>query len=79
MFGIKRPFDPASFTVVALTFMLFVVALFVKGLTHDIILEAAVLLVSVKLIMMSCKLAQIAEGTEKKLDDIQGMLRAPDH
>jgi hypothetical protein len=33
--------------------MLFVLALFTKGLTHDILLEAGILLVSVKLIMMA--------------------------
>lgn len=78
MFGIKRPFDPGSVVVIALTFILFVVALFVKGLTHDILLEAGVLLVSVKVIMMSCKLTEIAGGTEKKLDDVHDMLRATD-
>ena len=39
--------------VVVVTFVLFVVSIFVKGFTHELLLEAAVLLVSVKLIMMA--------------------------
>ena len=38
-----------------LTLALFVVALFVKGLTHDLLLEAGVFLVSVKLVLMNYK------------------------
>jgi hypothetical protein len=48
-------FDTGSLIVIILTFGLFTVALFAKGFTHDILLEAGVLLVSVKLIMMSYK------------------------
>ena len=43
--------------VIALTFALFIVALFIKGLTHEILLEAGVFLVSLKLIMMSHRTA----------------------
>jgi len=46
-------FDIGSVTVILITFLLFAVALFTKGLTHDILLEAGVLLVSIKLIMMA--------------------------
>ena len=38
--------------VIILTFVLFVVAFFVKGLTQDLLIEAGVLLVSMKIIMM---------------------------
>ena len=38
-----------------LTLVLFVVALFAKGLTHDLLLEAGVFLVSVKLILAAYK------------------------
>ena len=49
----RKYFDIGSITVMAVTFLLFTVALFTKGLTHDILLEAGILLVSVKLIMMA--------------------------
>jgi hypothetical protein len=75
MFGIKEPFDLASFVVVLLTFILFAVALFVKGFTHDILLEAGVLLVSVKLIMTSSKIAATEDAILKRLEEISEMQR----
>jgi len=39
----------------AVTLVLFVVALFEKGFTHDLLLEAAVFLVSAKLILLAYK------------------------
>ena len=70
MYGIREHFDPASFVVILLTFILFTVALFVKGFTHDILLEAGVLLVSVKLIMMSSKITDTSETIVEKLSRI---------
>lgn len=75
MSGFKRPIDPWSAIVIATTFLLFVLALFFKGLTHDILLEAGVLLVSVKIIMMSSKISDMAGAMEKKLDDIHKKLQ----
>ena len=49
----RKYFDIGSIIVITVTFLLFAVALFTKGLTHDILLEAGILLVSVKLIMMA--------------------------
>ena len=74
MLGIKSHFDPWSTIVVAVTFLLFILALFFKGMTHDILLEAGVLLVSIKIIMMSSKITNSANILEKKLDDIHGKL-----
>jgi hypothetical protein len=51
----NKYFDIGTITVIFVTFLLFVVALFTKGLTHDLLLEAGVLLVSIKLIMMAYK------------------------
>ena len=42
--------DPVSLVVIALTLLLFVIALLVKGFTHDMLLECGVFMVSVKLI-----------------------------
>jgi hypothetical protein len=70
VFGIRERFDPASFVVILLTVILFTVALFVKGFTHDILLEAGMLLVSVKLIMMSSKITDTSEDIADKLSRI---------
>lgn len=51
----KKYFDTTSILVIVITSILFVAALFTKGFTHDLLLEAGVLLVSVKLIMMAYK------------------------
>jgi hypothetical protein len=48
-------FDTGSLVVIVITFALFVAALFTKGFTHDLLLEAGVFLVSVKLIIMAYK------------------------
>ena len=39
---VRAPFDPGSLVVIAITLVLFVWALFEKGLTHDLLLEAGV-------------------------------------
>ena len=49
----KKIFDLGNTLVIALTFILFAIALFATGFTKELLLEAAVLLVSVKIIMMS--------------------------
>jgi hypothetical protein len=46
-------FDNGTIFVIIVTGSLFIVALFVKGFTHDLLLEAGVLMVSIKLIMMA--------------------------
>jgi hypothetical protein len=55
--------------------VLFIVALFQKGVTHDILLESGVFLVSVKLILMSHKSRTMAGEIEDRLDEIKSMLR----
>ena len=46
-------FSPGALFVMAITFVLFGLALVTKGFTHDLLLEAAVFLVSVKLMLMA--------------------------
>lgn len=60
--------DPGSMAVIAITFILFTAALFIKGFTHDLLLEAAVFLVSVKLIILSYKTNQSVKAIQDKLD-----------
>jgi type II secretory pathway component PulM len=66
--------DPASWAVLLITLVLFVTALFVKGLGHDLLLEAGVFLVSVKLIMMMYKSGVTSRHIETELADIRATL-----
>ena len=63
-----------SIVVVVLTLILFVIALFIKGLTHEILLEAGVFLVSMKLILMSRKQTYLATRMAERLDKIAAAL-----
>ncbi|MGI9510321.1 MAG: hypothetical protein ACR2QJ_13360 [Geminicoccaceae bacterium] len=66
----RYPLKAASSAVVVLTFVLFAIALFTKGFTHDLLLETGVFLVSVKLIIMNIRNAETVEEIETKLDQI---------
>jgi len=46
-------FDKGSLIVIVITFVLFTLALFTKGFTHDLLLEAGVFLVPVKLLIIA--------------------------
>lgn len=69
--------DPWSITVIAVTFLLFLIALFMRGLTHDLLLESGVFLVSLKLIMMSHKQSALSELMEHRLEEIRDLLTLP--
>jgi hypothetical protein len=66
--------DVGSYLTIASTLVLFVVALFVKGLTHDLLLEAGVFLVSAKLVIMSYKTGYLAESVQAELRQIRSLL-----
>jgi hypothetical protein len=66
----KHPLGLTSLAVIVLTFILFVLALFTKGWTHDLLLEAGIFLVSVKIIILSFKNTVAVEAIENKLDQI---------
>ena len=72
----RKHFDVWSIIVIGLTLLLFIVALFTKGLSHDLLLEAGVFLVSVKLILMSNKNSIIALKVDEHLEQIQALLRS---
>ncbi len=55
--------------------MLFTAALFLKGFTHDLLLEAGVFLVSVKLIRMSFKNSVFINGLNKELQEIKELIK----
>ena len=69
-----KHFDLGSVIVIMVTFMLFMVALFVKGLTQDMLLEAGILLVSIKLIMMAYKNSMIDKEIKEELQEIKQMI-----
>jgi hypothetical protein len=65
---------PWTVTIIVLTFGLFAAALFFNGFTHDVLLEAGVFLVSVKLILMAKENSATEARIEKQLDEIKEML-----
>ena len=70
MLEIRKHFDLGSLVVIAVTFILFVSAVFTEGFTHDVLLEAAIFLVSVKLIIMAYKNIDATDSLHQKLDEI---------
>lgn len=74
--SLHKRLDPWSIVVIALTLVLFLLALFIKGFSRELFLEAGVFLVSVKLIIMSHKNGVLAEETEERLDAIYNLLRS---
>ncbi|MEJ2041153.1 MAG: hypothetical protein P8X55_19835 [Desulfosarcinaceae bacterium] len=70
----KEHFDIGSFIVIVITFVLFIFALFAKGFTHDLLLEAGVFLVSVKLILMAYKNSMASKELLSELKAIKEKL-----
>jgi hypothetical protein len=75
---LRRFIDPASLVVILITLILFVVAVITKGFTHDLLLEAGVFLVSVKLILMSHKngmtelrITEQLQRIERSIDELR--------
>jgi len=71
----KKYFDFGSISVIGVTFLLFAVALFTQGITHDLLLEAGVLLVSIKLIMMAYRTAVLYEEIIRELKKLNDCLK----
>ncbi|PHM17533.1 MAG: hypothetical protein CJD30_05635 [Sulfuricurvum sp. PD_MW2] len=74
-----KHFDTGSIVVIAITFILFSLALFFTGFTHDLLLEAGVFLVSVKLIIMNYKSSVSAERIHNELGEIKTLLEELKH
>ncbi len=71
----RKHFDVGSMIVIIVTFVLFTMALFTKGFTHDLLLEAGVFLVSVKLILMAFKNSNNVKIFQKELQEIKELLK----
>ena len=69
-----KTLDIGSSLVISTTFVLFALSLMLKGLTHDILLETGVFLVSVKLIIMSHESNIMKKSMETKLDAMHNVL-----
>ena len=78
MSQIIRHLDRGSQLIIFVTFVLFFTALFVKGLGHDILLEAGVFLVSVKLIIITYKNGVAAADVRERLAKIERTLAQVD-
>lgn len=68
--------DFGTLATIILTLVLFIAALFVKGLTHDLLLETGVFLVSVKLVLMSYKSGAATDAIRSELAAIRTTLQA---
>jgi hypothetical protein len=72
----REHFDMTSLMVITITFVLFTLALFTKGFTHDLLLEVGIFLVSVKLIIMSYKNSVANKKIIEELDTIKQVIQA---
>lgn len=75
MTNMKDHFDIGSIIIIIITLILFITALFTKGLTHDLLLETGIFLVSVKLILMAYKNSSSNKKLLEKLDEIKNLLK----
>lgn len=75
MTNIRHYFDAGSLLTIVITFALFMAALYFTGFTHDLLLEAGVFLVSVKLILMSYKNKVASDNLHKELAEIRSLLQ----
>ncbi len=73
----KKLLSTGNLLVIGLTIVLFVAALFVKGITKDLLLEAGVLLVSIKLILFNYKQSLFDKEVLQRLEEIQKSLSNP--
>jgi hypothetical protein len=66
--------DTGSMLVAVITLVLFIAALFTKGLSHDLFLETGVFLVSVKIIVMNYRNNVAVRELSEKLDRVLATL-----
>ena len=72
----RKHLDAWSLAVTIITLVLFVGALFAQGFTHDLLLEAGIFLVSVKLITMAYKSSVANVAIQEKLAEILEAIRS---
>lgn len=67
--------DIASTLTLLVTVILFGLAASVHGLTHDLLLEAAIFVISVKLVLSNHKNENYLKSIETKLDSVEKKLK----
>ncbi len=67
----KKLLDTGNLIVVLLTIILFILALFLKGFSKDLLLEIGVLLVSIKLIFFANKQSLFDKEVMQRFDEIK--------
>ena len=72
----RKYFDAGSLLIIVITLVLFIIALFHKGFTQELLLEAGVFLVSVKLIIMSYKNSISSEKLHEELAEIRELIKS---
>lgn len=72
----KEHLDLGSIIIILITFVLFIAALFFKGFTHDLLLEAGVFLVSVKVIMMAYRNSMHTNEIIREIREIKDAIRS---
>jgi hypothetical protein len=63
----QKALHAASNLTLVVTVVLFVIAVFEKGFTHDLLLEAAVFLVSIKLVLATQAIKDKLDRLERKM------------
>ena len=72
---LKKKIDLSSVIVIVLTFILFAGAIILKGISHDLLLEAGIFLVSIKLIFMAYKNKLMENEIKEKLENIEILIK----
>ena len=75
----KKYLSITDMIVIIVTALLFVIALFMKGFSKELLLEVGILLVSIKLILMNHKSASANEKIFEELNQIKKRLSKTDN
>jgi hypothetical protein len=72
----KKYVDIGNASVIAITFVLFILALITTGLTKNLLLETGVFLVSIKIILMNYKTSRSSKEILSELQKIRAKLES---
>jgi len=70
----KKYLSVTDIIVILITFILFTAAVFTRGITHYLFIEAGVLLVSIKIILMNYKSYLATSSILKEMEEIKKMI-----
>ena len=72
---LRERLDMGSMAIIVITFTLFAVSLFQKGLIHEILVDTGIFLVSVKLIVMSFRNNLYMKDLNQQLEEIKKLIK----